>query len=90
MPATAPSLLADAGWHAWVQPLAALLSIAVAVAWLTARWLIRRRAGCTGDCSRCASHTPGPGACHKPTTGVRPAGLHVLQGPTNLPRAGDV
>jgi cobalamin synthase len=36
------------GWQAWVQAGAALLAVAVAVAWLTARWLIRRRAGCTG------------------------------------------
>jgi hypothetical protein len=72
------------GWQAWVQAGAALLAVAVAVAWLTARWLIRRRAGCTGA----ADTRPGP--CGKPPSGVRPAGLQVLQGPTNLPRAGDV
>lgn len=85
----APFLLAT-DWQAWVQPLAVLLAVVAASAWLTARWLIRRRSGCTGDCSRCASHTPGPGACHKPATGVRPPGLHVLQGPTNVPRPTDV
>jgi hypothetical protein len=93
MHAMAPfSLLADS-WQAWVQPALVLLSVVVATAWLTARWLIRRRSGCTGDCSRCTSSSrpSGPGApCHKPTGGIRPAGLHVLQSSTNLPRSGDV
>jgi hypothetical protein len=70
------------GWQAWVQAGAALLAVAVAVAWLTARWLIRRRAAGGADTR--------PGPCGKPPSGVRPAGLQVLQGPTNLPRAGDV
>lgn len=87
------------GWQGWVQPALVLLSVAAAAAWLTARWLIRRRSGCTGDCSRCAAHEPSGTACHKPsglpgprglTGGIRPPGLHVLQGPTNLPRSGDV
>lgn len=95
MHAMAPSpvlLLAD-GVQEWVQPALVLLSVVVATAWLTARWLIRRRGGCTGDCSRCAAHEPSGGVCHKPTTpttGIRPAGLHVLQSSTNLPRSGDV
>lgn len=87
-----PLLLAD-GVQAWVQPALVLLSVVVATAWLTARWLIRRRSGCAGDCSRCTAHEPSGGVCHKPTnpiTGIRPAGLHVLQSPTNLPRSSDV
>lgn len=84
-----PVLLAD-GLQAWVQPALVLLSVVVATAWLTARWLIRRRSGCTGDCSRCTAHAPSGGVCHKPTTGIRPAGLQVLQSSTNLPRSGDV
>jgi hypothetical protein len=87
------SLLAD-GWQAWVQPALVLLSVVVASAWLTARWLIRRRSGCTGDCSRCTSAGAQPSGtatpCHKPTGGIRPASLHVLQSSTNLPRSGDV
>jgi hypothetical protein len=41
------------------QQLAALVVVAVAAAWLTARWLIRRRSDCGGACSRCT----GAGAC---------------------------
>lgn len=91
MHAMAPylSLLLADGAQEWVQPALVLLSVAAAAAWLTARWLIRRRSGCTGDCSRCAAHETA-NACHKPTGGIRPAGLHVLQSPTNLPRSGDV
>lgn len=90
-----PFLLLADGVQEWVQPALVLLSVVVATAWLTARWLIRRRSGCTGDCSRCAAHEPAGGVCHKPTalkpiTGIRPAGLHVLQSPTNLPRSSDV
>lgn len=95
MHAMAPFLALAADWQAWVQPALVLLSVVIATAWLTARWLIRRKGGCTGDCSRCAAHEPNalhgpPGACHKPSGGIRPAGLHVLQSSTNLPRSGDV
>lgn len=75
----------------WLQVGLALASVAAAVAWLTARWLIRRKAGCAGDCSRCVAGGAEVGPCQRPpTTGVRPPGLHVLQGPANLPRSGDV
>lgn len=73
-------------WQVWLQPALMLACVAAATAWLTARWLIRRRSGCAGDCSRCTAHgaetEPGPGACGRlPPSGVRPAGLRVLQGP---------
>lgn len=92
----APSLLAllaappePGAAAAWLQPALMLLCVAAAAAWLTARWLIRRRSGCAGDCSRCTAHgadtVPGasePGACRRPPpSGVRPEGLRVLQGP---------
>jgi len=67
----------------WLQPVLALLCVAGATAWLTARWLIRRRSGCTGDCSRCVAHgaETRPGPCGRPPGGgIRPDGLRVLQG----------
>jgi hypothetical protein len=76
----------------WFQPVMMLLCVAGASAWLTARWMIRRRSGCDGDCSRCTAHgaetQPGsqagvgsqPGACGRPPGGgIRPDGLRVLQ-----------
>jgi hypothetical protein len=101
MHAIAPFLVASGAWQAWAQPILVLLSIAAAAAWLTARWLIRRRSGCTGDCSRCVAHAPNAGPCrtpsrpahhppHRPATGIRSPGLQVLQGPTNVPHSGDV
>ena len=89
------SLPGGSAWQAWWQTGAMLLCLSVAVAWLTARWLIRRRSGCAGDCSRCVAHgaetRPGPGACgHKHEgPGIRSASLRVLPG-ANLPRPGDV
>lgn len=88
--APSPALLLADGWQAWLQPALVLLAVATATGWLTARWLIRRRSGCAGDCSRCAAHEPNATPCHKPTGGIRPAGLHVLQSSPNLPRSGDV
>jgi hypothetical protein len=97
-------LLADLGpprpdWQAWWQAGATLLCLSVAVAWLTARWLIRRRSNCAGDCSRCVAHGaktrvgagPGAGTCgHKHDgPGIRSASLRVLPG-ANLPRSSDV
>jgi hypothetical protein len=72
----------------WFQPVMMLLCVAGASAWLTARWMIRRRSGCAGDCSRCTAHgaeSHGPartaGACGRPPGGgIRPDGLRVLQG----------
>lgn len=70
--------MTDADLSALLQQLAALAAVALAAGWLTARWLIRRRkAGCGGDCGRCAAAGRTP--CALPTTGVRPAGLNVLQ-----------
>ncbi|MBA3549715.1 MAG: hypothetical protein H0T76_24820 [Nannocystis sp.] len=85
----AQSLLAQP----WFQPVMMLLCVAAATAWLTARWIIRRRSGCAGDCSRCTAHGPEthaaggalsggaqPGACGRPPGGgIRPDGLKVLQ-----------
>ena len=67
----------------WFQPVMMLLCVAAATAWLTARWMIRRRSGCAGDCSRCTAHgaETRPGACGRPPGGgIRPDGLRVLQG----------
>ncbi len=92
---TATADLAAAPAQDWFQLAAMLLCVTAAVAWLTARWLIRRRSGCAGDCSRCVAHgaatTPGPGACRS-EHGIRSAGLRVLQGPrsANLPPSGHV
>ena len=94
---TASADLAAAPAQDWV-PLAAMLAcVTVAVAWLTARWLVRRRSGCAGDCSRCVAHgaapTAGPGACSRDDPhGIRSAGLRVLQGQgsANLPPSGRV
>jgi hypothetical protein len=93
---TASADLAAAPAQDWLQLAAMLACVTAAVAWLTARWLIRRRSGCAGDCSRCVAHgtatTPGPRACSRDDHGIRPAGLRVLQGPgsANLPPPGHV
>ena len=80
----AQSLLAQP----WFQPVMMLLCVAIATAWLTARWMIRRRSGCAGDCSRCTAHGAETlagggaqtGACGRPPGGgIRPDGLRVLQ-----------
>ena len=63
-PLSEPGLLAQP----WFQPVMMLLCVAGATAWLTARWLIRRRSGCAGACGR------------PPGGGIRPDGLRVLQG----------
>jgi hypothetical protein len=82
------------GWQVWWQTGAVLLCITAAVAWLTARWLNRRRSGCAGDCSRCVAHgaeaRPGPCARTQEGPGVRSASLRVLPGAANLPHSGDV
>jgi hypothetical protein len=78
-PLSEPGLLAQP----WFQPVMMLLCLAAATAWLTARWMIRRRSGCAGDCSRCTAHgaETRPGACGRPPGGgIRPDGLRVLQG----------
>lgn len=63
-----------------LQQLAALAAVALAAGWLTARWLVRRRRGaCGGDCSRCTGNAAGPTQCAHPSSGVRSAGLRVLQ-----------
>ena len=86
--ASLPGLLAQSLLaQPWFQPAMMLLCVAAATAWLTARWMIRRRSGCAGDCSRCTAHgaetQPGgaqPGACGRPPGGgIRPDGLRVLQ-----------
>lgn len=97
------SLLADLGpsfsdglpdWLSGWQTGAVLLCITAAVAWLTARWLNRRRSGCAGDCSRCVAHgaetTPGTCARTQDGPGIRSASLRVLPGTANLPHTGDV
>lgn len=78
----------------WFQPVMMLLCVAGATAWLTARWLLRRRSGCAGDCSRCTAGgaRTSPGACGRPPGGgIRPDALRVLQrGNTNVPPRTDV
>lgn len=78
----------------WLQPVMMLLCVAGATAWLTARWLIRRRSGCAGDCSRCTAGgaQTSPGACGRPPGGgIRPDALRVLQsGNANVPPRTDV
>lgn len=79
----------------WFQPVMMLLCVAGATAWLTARWLIRRRSGCAGDCSRCTAGgaETSPGACGRPPgAGIRPDALRVLQarGGANVPPRTDV
>ena len=81
----------------WWQAGAVLVCITAAAAWLTARWLLRRKRGCAGDCSRCvaggAETRPGPGACGHTHggTGVRSDSLRVVQTPpANLPPRGGV
>jgi len=69
--------MSDADLSALLQQLAALAAVALAAGWLTARWLIRRRSGCSGDCSRCEASGRTP--CALPTTGIRPPGLKVVQ-----------
>jgi len=92
--------------QAWWQTAAVLVCVVAASAWLTARWLIRRKRGCAGDCSRCvaggAATTPGPGACGHTHggTGIRSDSLRVVRSggppagshamPANLPPRGDV
>ncbi len=66
-----------------VQQVAALLVVAGAAAWLTLRWIMRRRAGCGGDCGKCAARGASP--CASPRVGVRPEGLRVIQGPNVSP-----
>ncbi|HEY0139174.1 MAG TPA: hypothetical protein VGB85_34035, partial [Nannocystis sp.] len=71
--------------QAWWQTGAVLVCVMAATAWLTARWLIRRKKGCAGDCSRCvaggAATTPGPGACGHTHggTGIRSDSLRVVR-----------
>lgn len=93
-----------AGMQAWWQTGAVLVCVMAATAWLTARWLIRRRSGCAGDCSRCvaggAETRPGQGACGHTHggTGIRSESLRVVRSggppgqamPANLPSRGDV
>jgi hypothetical protein len=77
----------------WFQPVMMLLCVAGATAWLTARWMIRRRSGCAGDCGRCTAGgaATSPGACGRPPGGgIRPDALRVLQGPANVPPRTDV
>lgn len=74
-----------------VQQLAALGAVALAAGWLTARFILRRRRGaCGGACSKCTGASGGPPSCAKPTSGVRPAGLRVLQPTENLRGPADV
>lgn len=87
MPGLASQLDLQALW----QQLAALAAVAVAAAWLTARWFARRRGECGGACSRCthaceraegAISPPGAarvGAPPDPPRGVRSPGLRVVQ-----------
>jgi hypothetical protein len=86
MPAT--ELASQLDLQALCQQLAALAAVAVAAAWLTARWLARRRGECGGACSRCThACARAEGAVSRaagdappdPPRGVRPAGLRVVQ-----------
>jgi hypothetical protein len=101
--ASLPGLLAQSLLaQPWFQPVMMLLCVAAATAWLTARWMIRRRSGCAGDCSRCTAHGAEThaggthaGACGRPPGGgIRPDGLRVLQnrgpGSANVPPRTDV
>ncbi|HEY8374862.1 MAG TPA: hypothetical protein VIK91_00180 [Nannocystis sp.] len=78
-------------WQALWQQLAALAVVVLATAWLTVRWLTRRRGPCGGVCSRCTACENSRGASDakisgaisrtEPARGLRPAGLRVVQGP---------
>ena len=96
-----PALPDSSDLQAWFQVGAVLVCVVGAAAWLTARWLIRRRSGCAGDCSRCVAHgaetRPGPGACGHTHggTGIRSEALRVVPSPpppgsANLPPRGGV
>jgi hypothetical protein len=94
-PVASMTLIAVLLEHPWFQPVMMLLCVAGATAWLTARWMIRRRSGCAGDCSRCTAGgaETQPGACARPPgAGIRPDGLRVLQnrGAANVPPRTDV
>ncbi len=83
-------MLAEVSNDLW-QVAAVLACVTGASAFLTTRWVLRRRRGCTGECSRCPSRGASTTACQpKPTTGLRPAGLQVLQTPPNLSPPADV
>lgn len=86
----------EADLQVLLQQLAALAAVAVAAGWLTARWLLRRRADCGGSCARCegasacekakgaASRADAPPASAAPPRGVRSDALRVVQ-PGNVP-----
>jgi len=90
----------EADLQVLLQQLAALAAVALAAGWLTARWLLRRRADCGGSCSRCegasvcekarsavSRGSDAPPASADPPRGLRPDALRVVQpGSENLPR----
>lgn len=83
--------MAELDLQTLLQQLAALAAVALAAGWLTVRWMLRRRrAGCGGDCGRCAARGGGPSPCASPSKGLRPEGLRVLQGPGNVSPPGAV
>lgn len=87
----------EADLQVLLQQLAALAAVALAAGWLTARWVIRRRADCGGSCARCE----GASACEKaagavppaadPPRGVRSPALRVMQsGPRSAASSGNL
>ncbi|MDC0671448.1 hypothetical protein [Nannocystis radixulma] len=79
----------EADLQVLLQQLAALAAVALAAGWLTARWVIRRKADCGGSCARCegasacekasGAVSPGPAAPASSPRGVRSPALRVMQ-----------
>ncbi|MBZ5715610.1 hypothetical protein [Nannocystis pusilla] len=91
----------EADLQVLLQQLAALAAVALAAGWLTARWLIRRKAECGGSCARCegagacekaaGAVSPGPATPAGPPRGVRSPALRVMQsGPGSATPAGNL
>ncbi|MFZ6185573.1 hypothetical protein [Nannocystis pusilla] len=91
----------EADLQVLLQQLAALAAVALAAGWLTARWLIRRRADCGGSCARCEGASacekaggtapPGPGPGSTSPRGVRVPALRVMQsGPGSAAHPGNL
>ncbi|WAS94091.1 hypothetical protein [Nannocystis punicea] len=90
----------EADLQVLLQQLAALAAVALAAGWLTARWLIRRRADCGGSCARCegaaacekaSTGAVSPGASSSSPRGVRSPALRVMQsGPGSAAHPGNL
>ena len=91
----------EADLQVLLQQLAALAAVALAAGWLTARWLMRRKADCGGSCARCEGASacekaagaapPGPAQVASPPRGVRSPALRVMQsGPGSAAASGNL